>query len=229
MTDTAKPITYVVLSYFPLLTGAPGDVLDLENEDGLKALDEVLSRLPDGDAIACLWVGTDGGPRPVFVFEDADAVHDHLIVWSEDDPAGWFNLTLLQKDGKYLIGLAPDVKRSIDRFRIARQLKTGLPVPEDAKFSILFRCLYFVSGSSNMFELVKDGLPEEIEVGFMDASLLNVDDPGSMDQDRIRWVGPFPKAPEGCMDGYFGTIIDEAEEPAGHSVVFDKDGTSVSP
>jgi hypothetical protein len=228
MTDSS-PITYVVISYFPLLTGTAGELIDPGDEEAISWIQEVIEKLPDGNAVCCLWTDGDEGPRPILVFKDADAIHDHLIAWSEDDPTGWFHLTLLQKDGKYLIGLSPNIKRSIDRFGIAHQLKTGFPVPQDAKFSVLFQSLYFVSGSTNMFDLIKDKLPDEFHIGLMDASLLNIEDPESMDADKIHWLGPFPKAPDRYMDEYFESVIDDAEEPTDRPVIFDGDGKSVSP
>ncbi len=226
MADTNKPITYVVLSYFPLLAGRAGETVDLETGE-IEALQAVMKDLPGGGAKCCLWVKGEDGLRPVLVFKDADAVHDHMVTWAENDPTKWFRLTVLQKDGKYLIGLAPDIGKSIERFKIARQLKTGFPVPEDSQFNILFQPLHFVSGSDNMFELIKNELSDEVSIGFMDASLLNVDDPESMDPNRIRWVGPFPRASEGLMDDYYGSIIDGAEEPTERPILFDGDGKSV--
>jgi len=211
--------TCVVVSYFPLLAGKPGESLDFE-EGSLEALTGLLKELPDGNADCCLWVLKDGESRPVLVMKDADLICDHLLVWSEGDPVGWFSLTLMQKDGKYLIGLAPDVGRSIERFKMARQLRTGFPVPKDTKFKVMFRCLYFVSGPSNMFDLVKDQLSEEVSVGIMDRSLLDVQDPGSMDPDKIRWIGPFQQTREGWMGEYFNAILDEAVEPKEGSVAF---------
>ena len=225
---TGKPITYVVLSYFPLLVGNAGDTIDLD----AGTIDELQDFLKDfpGIATCCLWTKHKDGLRPVLVFEDADRIYDHLIAWSENDPGGRFNLTIIQKGGKYLIALAPDVEKSIDRFKIARQLKTGFPIPSNSQFHVMFQPLYFVSGSSNMFALVKDELPDEVHVGLMDASLINVEDPGSMDPDRIRWIGPFPRTPLGNgMGEYFGSIIDGAEEPTDQSVIFSEDDESIPP
>jgi hypothetical protein len=214
-------VTYVVVSYFPLLTGSPGESFD-PSEEAMDVLGHLFEELPDGGADCVLWTMGDAGPSPVLVMENADAIYDHLVSWSEGDPTEWFTLTLMRRGGKYLIGLAPDIKRSVDRFKIARQLSTGLPVPHDAEFSVMFRCLYFVSGSSNTFDSVEDRVPAELRVGLMDKSLLNLEDPESMDPDRIRWLGPFPCTREGQMDEYFVSVIEGASE-SGRSVLF-KDG-----
>lgn len=222
MSKSADPIRYVVVSYFPLLTGEAGGTINI-NDGNLSAFMSSLEALPSGGAECCLWVDHESGPRPILVMDQADAIYDHLVAWSEGAPAEWFKLVLMRDSGKYLISLAPDVKKSIERFNTARHMNTGYPVPPDAAYNVLFRCVYFVSGSSNAFDVVRDSVSDELSVGLMDLSLLDTKNPQSMDLDKIRWVGPLRVTDGGDMTPYFKKMLDETiGDPLRGSVVFDR-------
>lgn len=223
MSKSPDPVSYVVVSYFPLLTGEAGRTIDLKPDgDGLGPFLDALDALPTGGAECCLWVRRDDGLSPVFVMKRADDIHGHLVTWAEDDPPGWFSLVLMQKNGKYLMSLTPDVRKSIERFNLARQLTTGFPVPKDARHNLLFRTLHFVSGSANLFDRIRSSLGDSMSVGLMDSSFMDIDNPQSMDPEKIRWLGPFPVSDGAEMRSYFENMLDEASEPNRGPILFDQ-------
>lgn len=207
-------LTALVISYVPLLSGPPGVALEPASE-AASGLAEMVDSLPSGAALACLWFIRDGRPVPVLVFEDMRAVVDHLEWWAEGKPAEWLELKIVRRGGKYAVALIPRVKRSIERWGVAYQLRTGFPPPETTKYNVIFRALHFVSGSKNTFDSVADSLGPETEVGFVDLADIDRENPGSVDDSKVRMLGPFPVSQDPAMDPYVESIIDGAEEPSG--------------
>ena len=102
-------------------------------KEGVNALDRLLNELSSGEAHACLWTESAENVSPVLVFEQAEAIADHLIEWAERDPGSWFRIAIEQHDGRYALALLPDLTRSRDRFEQTRR-RTGLPAPDDVEY-----------------------------------------------------------------------------------------------
>ncbi len=90
---------------------------------------------------------------PVFVLEQAAAITEHLVEWSEGDRGSWFRLALGQYRGRYALALLPDLTRSRERFTLARRL-AGLPAPDDVEYYHVYRPLHVVSRREHVYEAV---------------------------------------------------------------------------
>lgn len=82
--DQDKRMSFIVVSYVPLLVGEAGATLDLGDIDNVvKHVDS----LPNGSAVGCAWfMGPGGVPFPVLVMPDAKAIANHLTAWAEGNP-----------------------------------------------------------------------------------------------------------------------------------------------
>ena len=67
----------VVISYVPLLTGEPGRVLSVGDEEFTRLMAEA-DRCPSGLADACLWMAEGGSVFPVFVLPQAHPGRAHF-------------------------------------------------------------------------------------------------------------------------------------------------------
>ena len=216
-----KPDNIVLVSYMPLLTpkGSLRDINILETMSG-QTIKELENSLGDGAHVeACLWTLDKElkSPTPVFVMENAHAIAEHLEEWSENNADKWFKLTFVEKDGKYIVMLWPNLDKSSARFKV-RYLIEKEDFLEDVKFTHFFQPLFFISGVSNMFTNIKSKIGSKASIGFLDFKNLNVDDPSSIDPDNIKEVGPFDtnfdKLPFGYdISAFIDSTFDNAEEP----------------
>lgn len=228
MIDFTKTDSVVLLSYVPLLYAPPQMVMqELQNNEA-TALAEYIDELQvQGSAIGCLWANHDGKASPVFIYDDAREIVEHLKGWTENEVTKWFRYRIREKNGKYLIALFPNFEKSVNRWRMNFQLVYGYPPPKDIKFNIFFKPLYFISGSDNMFDVIKDELNPEFRIGFIDRKNVDFENPERMAEieDKIvHWLGPFKPLEGSFADSYFDAILDDTEEPdepLGKSVVFD--------
>jgi hypothetical protein len=145
------PKKAVVISYVPLLTGEPGRVLSVGDEDFKRLMAEA-DRCPSGLADACLWMAEGSGVFPVFVMPQAHADADHLLVWSENRPGDWFALCFAQRQGRYVAALFPNLAGSVERFEAAHFASHGEPSMA-AGYELLFRPIAFVSNPRHTFNL----------------------------------------------------------------------------
>ncbi len=219
-----KGMSVVLFSYVPFLVGDPLRFIDVDPDGGLgevKELFEHIETLPSASALACIWCHRNGRPMPVFLYEHATAMVEHLEAWAESKPTEWFNLHLRTHHGKYILALIPNFQKSTERWRIACQLRTGYPPPNKVSFNMVFRSPYFVSGSANTFERIRDQVGTSIEIGFLDSSLIdrgNVEESLKRVDDEIRWIGPFPISPNKDVLTYLDSILDDAKEPTSMKV-----------
>lgn len=186
---------HLAISYVPLMTGTAGEPLPTDSSS-LEGLVRHVQSLPDGFAKAILWQASpEGDPWPIFVIQDAQALFDHLVEWSEGSPDFWFDLRMAIRGNDYAIGLVPRIARSIERFKIAWELRNGNPVPEDSEFYVLYKSIRFSSspGQTSTFEIVKPILKPTAMVGFLDSSELEdlSEIPKGLDFSKISWIGPF--------------------------------------
>jgi hypothetical protein len=215
------PLHMVLISYIPMLVGEAGTTFPTERmEDMLKNLDQ----LPSGNADACLWFKhnikseTEFDMRPVFLMPNADMIAAHITYWAEGKPEEWFRFHLRQKNGRYAFALIPNFSKSIERNRMAYQLKAGYPIPKDTKYTFIFRAVHFVSGPNNLFLPERHRLADPTEVGFLDLSKVNKDNLNAsianLTNDDVMWVGPFHLAPNKDVLSYLDSLIDDAKEPS---------------
>jgi hypothetical protein len=157
-------------------------------------------------AQACVWVSDDNGHvMPVLVYDEADKLSEHLIEWSENDPSLWFDLYMFSKDGKYALVLMPKLEKSVERWKIRFQLEFGYPPPDNIEFDIVFNPLSFVSGTSNMFQNLKNRnlILDRMFVGFV--SLKDID-MNNIPNDNIKKIGPLSVVEE--PNDYILNLID---------------------
>ena len=183
------PKKVVVISYVPLLTGEPGRVLSVADEDFKRLMAEA-GRCPSGLADPCLWIAEGGSVFPVFVLPQANAIADDLLAWSENRPGDWFALCFAQRQGRYVAVLFPNLIRSVDRFEVAYFASHG-ELSRAASYELLFRPIAFVSGVRHTFKKVKKLIGTESVVGFLEASDFDPATPSLLKSERIRRVGPF--------------------------------------
>ena len=165
----SKP-SYVVISYVPLLVPTKDMSMPIDASD--KAALEKFSKMMEGShnnvADGLAWTINS---EPVFIIKDALKIAKHIEVWTESDPANWFDLWWYEKDGRYSVTLMPRIQQSIDRFRARMKLHFGQKIDKDARFNVLFQPIQFVSdvvGPTTTFHKVKDHVPELVKVGFME-------------------------------------------------------------
>jgi hypothetical protein len=185
-----SPKRTIVVSYVPLLVGESGKAMAIDDPH----LHEMLSKIDeghDGHVHACLWMAEENGVFPVFLMKDAHAIADHLLAWAEGRPADWFALCFVEKQGRYVVGLFPNVSASVERFEVAHLIVHGDMSTADG-YEIIFRPLTFVSGLNHTFGRVKAMIPTTAIVGFVEPSEFDPHAPEKLSPDAIRRVGPFP-------------------------------------
>ena len=217
--DGGGPKKAVVFSYVPLLTGEPGRVLSVGDEEFTRLMAEA-DRCPSGLADACLWMAEGGGVFPVFVMPQALAVADHLLAWAEDRPGDWFALCYAERNGRYVASLFPNLAGSVERFETAHFVRHG-EVSKAASYELLFRPIAFLSGVRHTFKRVKTLIGSPSMVGFMKPSDFDSAKPSSLNLDCIRRVGPFPVSWRAKPFGYsvnqiVERLVRDASEPESH-------------
>src|SRR5262249_28590073 len=143
--DGDGPRKAIVISYVPLLTGEPGRVLSVGDEEFKRLMTEA-DRCPSGLADACLWIADNGGIFPGFVLPQAIA--QHLVAWAEHRPGEWFALCFAQRQGRYVAALFPNLPGSVERFEATYFANHG-ELSRAAGYVLLFRPIAFVSGVHN--------------------------------------------------------------------------------
>jgi len=177
-----------VISYIPLLTGRAGEILSPEdfNEDRFKDCHP-------GNVEACLWaqISEEEGVVPVFVLDRAHEVADHLVEWAENDLDRWFALCFQERGDLYTALLMPNIDESIRRFKQAQMIINRSKPPEDAKYTAIFHPLKFTSQSENTFKKVRDRIRDRSNVGFLDITDIDKDNPLDINEEDIKSIGPF--------------------------------------
>jgi hypothetical protein len=90
----------IVLSYVPLLTGEPGRVLSVGDEEFQRLMAEA-DRCPSGRADACGCMADNGRVFPVFSLPQVLAVANHLLGCVANRPGDWFTVSLSMTDRRY--------------------------------------------------------------------------------------------------------------------------------
>jgi hypothetical protein len=212
--DGSGPKKVVVVSYVPLLTGEPGRVLSVGDEEFQRLMTEA-DRCPSGLADAIVWMADNGGVFPVFVLPQAHAIADHLLAWAEDRPGDWFTLCYAERNSRYVAALVPNLAGSVERFEAAHFASHGGP-SKAASYELLCRLIAFVSTTGHTFGRVRKLLAVSSMVGFMEPGDFDPAAPASLDLDRIRRVGPFPVCWDATPFGFdVAPVLIQLTEAAG--------------
>lgn len=187
MTDVCK---FFLVSYVPGLSGEAGETIDEERvmEIG-RQIDEA-----DNSIDGVVWVGGPDGPAAVLLRRDGVECASHLKRWAEGKPEDWFTVALAESGELYGLVLMPNVQEGVRRFRVAYQLRTGYPLPEDTDFRVLFKPLTFVSRPGHVFGQVRPALGDRIRVLMMNVSDFKGPD---TDVDLAVDLGDLPLETEG--------------------------------
>lgn len=173
----------VLVSYFPLLRGLPGKLV--EAAEIAPLLDTHA-----GHVEAIVWALGDGGEiSPAFAMDRADDVFEHLVEWSEGSPATWFKLIIDESDDEYTLALVPDVQRSLDRFLLASTLVAGAEVPHHDEVRVVFQPVLFRGPKSDVSRRALPLLRDEVSVGFLDVRSLSTG-LNSLDPRSASRIGP---------------------------------------
>jgi hypothetical protein len=160
---------YYVISYVPLLYG-DGEALHLVGNNIQAGLEDMVRKVYEApsDIEACVWLQTEDAPVVVLVLDEAQAIYDHIMYWTEGKPEEWFNLFLDHEDGGYGLRLFPKIDKTVSRFRIKMLDQYETIIGKD-EVQIIFCPLTFWSKTTETFDRIKDSLKGEIEVYLLDA------------------------------------------------------------
>lgn len=196
----------ILMSYVPLVDGSPGQTLE-NGEGGVAVIQELMDGAPTGQADGCAW--SENGPEvmPVLMFCGAEEILAHLVRWSEGKPEKWFDLYLRGKGDQYAIALCPKIAMSVERYKMAFQLRTGYPPPKGQEFTAVFRPLFFISGKEpRTYRFLKDRLGKTTEVAIADTEK-GLPRPG--DPWAPARLGRFKVVTDGPMTGLVDSLFDE--------------------
>jgi hypothetical protein len=194
----SEKVSVIMVSYVPLLVGEAGRS-DLDP----KQVSSVLEECPSGQAQACIWLADEpGGPLfPCLLIDQAEAIAEHLKMWSEGEPGEWFELTVAERGELYGLALMPRLSKGIERFRLAYQLRCGLPLPKDAHIQAIFKPLHFVSKPGHTYGKVRSQIGPRAKVALLDPRHL-AEDVSKTDFDKAISLGEFELVREGPMCGF---------------------------
>jgi hypothetical protein len=193
---------HVVLSYVPLLRGQAGATMDLERVENIVG---PVFETDAGHVEAVVWAQDERGlPWPILVLDRADEVFEQLVEWAESSPASWFTVAWAARADEYALALMPRAERSVERYRLARQLTTGEDVPAGARFEIIFRPILFRGPVSALSRDMLGRLPERVKVGFLRRSALPVD-VANIDPSSVLFCGPLEVVHD--RNGYLGGLL----------------------
>jgi hypothetical protein len=108
----------VVVCYVPLLTGEPGRVLSVGDEEFQWLMAEA-DRCPNGLADACLWMADNGRVFPVFALPQVVAIANHLLACVANRPGDWFTPCLFQRQTGDIVARCENVVGFTQRFESA--------------------------------------------------------------------------------------------------------------
>lgn len=183
--------TVLLFSYVPLLDQTQfSDVLSPNSEDlaDLHAAVAEIHNCADG----CLWMLDDQTVMPVLIIPQAREIYEHLMWWSEDEPAEWFHLQIDRRaDDEYVLAIVPNIERTVERWK-TRWLATHSELIEDSSWQYTIVSLPLIChGHGGTYESLKDRIGETCRVGLTDsAPLLENFAPDQLADDDIFKFGP---------------------------------------
>lgn len=178
----------LIISYVPFLL--PQDIgEDAQAQQTMKYIEE----LPQGEVFGCAWFVDDKNELvPYLIVDDAEKLAEHLLFWSENSPQDWFRFHWAKKGEEYAIGLVPEVGKTVERFKIGYQLRTGYPYPRRSKITVYFKPLHFQASRPDLVfnqEKFKVNLLDRRTMGEINESI----------SDRAVFLGEFYAEPNSKM------------------------------
>lgn len=201
----------ILISYVPLLMGEAGRT---DMDPG--CLQDVFDQTPSGQAAGCVWLFKDGELAPCFIMQQARDIADHLKAWAEGKPEEWFRLVAAESGPLYGLALMPRLDKGVERFRMAYQLRNGLPFPKDAHIKAVFKPLHFSSKPGHMFARVKPQLGKKCAVFLVDLADVDMSDPSASDWENLPIeLGRFELDFDAPDRGYVVQMLEEQLKDAG--------------
>jgi len=185
----------VVVSFVPLLQTDLTGCFSLDSAE-FERLQRAIDACPSGLADACLWVASDAGVAPVFVLPEARAIARHLRAWAEDRVPDWFCLCFVERRGRYVASLFPNLLGSVERFR-SNHAASMAGAAEHEGYGLLFEPVAFVSERPHTFGQVRSLIAEPSLVGFLDSTDFDPTRNPALALERVVYVGPVRL----CWDG----------------------------
>lgn len=192
----------ILVSYVPLLVTEPGRS-DFDPNEVSSVLDEA-----PGLAAACVWLQNEGQLSSCLVIKKAEEIAEHLKAWAENEPEKWFRLCISEHEGLYGLALMPDLKKCIERFRMAYQLRNGLPLPEKMQVTALFKPLHFSSKPGHTYGQVKGKLSEKVKVYVIESDLVSRENPQTSPWEKATLLGEFELVRSGPECDYVKQILE---------------------
>lgn len=183
-------MSYIIISYVPLLTGKPGEIID--SDAMLKLADKMDDLAKNGHVNGCFWAIDLDNPQLVFAMDKGDEIAEHLRLWSDGNPEEWFNVCIAEYNGRYAVALLPDVKLSIERFKFAHETFNNSKFNSDDHFHVFFVPIIFTSQHQPMtYIMIKDHIKTHIGIHIIDMKNVDIDKPNSLDSSKIHSIGTF--------------------------------------
>jgi len=202
-----------LVSYIPGIV-APHLVGIHDVEEMLPAMEVALRDEIPATVAGILWASADGRPSAILIMERAREIAEHLIAWSENEPQEWFDACFVEHAGKYAMALFPRVRRSIERWRVATALQTGIMPPEDVSVEVMFRPLAFSSQSgAQTFTRVKGDIGDRIRVHVLDVSDMR-ENPNDIAPDSFIELGDFCVGSDESASNWLREYVEADDEPA---------------
>lgn len=190
-----EPTNYVVISYWPLINI---DQPQIFNDKPIERIQEFLENSVEVHIDGCMWLlDEDMNPVPVLIMEQAVEVYEHLMRWCEQKPSEWFSVCIRPlSDNRYVVCLVPNINKSIERFRLSCFLLRGYVPTGDAKFTVLYHALQFISEGNTAYMGLKDKITPTLSIGFVDTNDVNKHDPSKTDFSSIKYIEQIPQNTE---------------------------------
>jgi len=203
------------ISYWPLLTGEPGLQLDVNSEQ-IQGMVDKLNEYDAGGADGCLWAIENDQPVPVLILDRAKEVADHIQYWSEQRPSDWFNIYVKDRSNKYAVVLAPNLKKSLDRLRVATMMVHETTFPPGTEFITLFRPLSFVTGRAMAFNQLREKIyaQKSLHLYLLDTKDFSMEaGPAGIDGSKFIDLGEFAFGTDEWIFKMVDQMLDDAKDP----------------
>ena len=122
----------IVVSYVPFFSAS-----------SLNHLEDLRNPNYEVDVLACTWNESDDGLVLCMHVNKAIELCDHMHEWAENEPQKWFSVHLKVSDGVYSLAIIPNLRKTLERFRMLYQLRTGYPFPLSRPISFYFKPIKF--------------------------------------------------------------------------------------
>lgn len=170
MTSTNMGGRLVVLSFIPSISSELDDISDI--------MDNMSPIQCDG----ILWIKHGPKTSPVLLYENAELVYNYMTWWCGGKYDKWFNVHLIERDGRYGFMLMPNIRRSIDRRLYFRNNEQDNNV---RYISSLFDPPMVISISNPHYNSVCGDLSSKfMDIGFMDTEYVE----NKLHNELIMWA-----------------------------------------